>query len=81
MLKVYSLNKENVTKCYGKYTSIQCQHSPLILFCITVAAQMQQMSLFNFIALWQIRNHVNDDSNYFWTGICLESSLTNDGIA
>ena len=46
------------------------------------------MSLFNFIALWQIRNHVNDYSNYFWIVICLESSLimidliiTNDGIA
>ena len=25
---------------------------------------MQQMSLFNFIALWQIWNHVNDYSNY-----------------
>ena len=32
MLKVYSSNKENVTKCYGKYTSIQCQHSRTVNF-------------------------------------------------
>ena len=47
-------------KCYKMlwklYTSIQSQHSRLFLFCITVAAQMQQMSLFNFIqALWLSR--------------------------
>ena len=66
MLKVYSSNKENVTKCYVKYTSIQCLHSRLFLFCITVAAQMQQMSLFNSLALRQIRNHVIDDNNYIW---------------
>ena len=54
------------TKCYGKFTSIWCQHSRMFLFCKIIAAQMQQMSLFNSLALRQIRNHVIDDNNYIW---------------
>ena len=67
LAEVHSLNKENLQNVMESILLFDVSTRGCSYFVYKiVAAQMQQMSLFNSTALRQTRNHVIDDNNYIW---------------
>ena len=68
LAEVHSLNKENLQNVMESIplSDVSTRGCCYFVKLLPRKMQMQQMSLFNSIALRQIRNHVIDDDNYIW---------------